>query len=67
MTTLPRTPPCSRARWAAAMSASGNTRSSGALRRDFDPADLPLVFLANSALRAGAPEVAPGASRRLIA
>lgn len=42
-------------------------QASGALRRDFDPADLPLVFVANSGLRAAAPEVAPDASRRLVA
>ncbi len=42
-------------------------QEAGALRRDFDPADLPLVFVANSGLRAAAPEVAPDASRRLVA
>jgi AcrR family transcriptional regulator len=42
-------------------------QAAGALRHDFDPADLPLVFVANSGLRAAAPEVAPDASRRLVA
>lgn len=42
-------------------------QAAGALRRDFVPADLPLVFLANSGLRAAAPEAAPAASRRLVA
>jgi AcrR family transcriptional regulator len=39
----------------------------GALRRDFDPADLPLILQANSGLRAPTPEATTAASRRLVA
>jgi AcrR family transcriptional regulator len=42
-------------------------QAAGALRPDFDPADLPLVFVANGGLRAAAPAQALDASRRLVA
>ncbi|WP_219470355.1 TetR/AcrR family transcriptional regulator [Nonomuraea rhizosphaerae] len=42
-------------------------QDAGALRRDFDVADLPLVLLANGGIRAGSPEATANASRRLVA
>jgi AcrR family transcriptional regulator len=42
-------------------------QAAGALRSDFDPADLPLILLANGGIRAGTPEATADASRRLVA
>ncbi len=42
-------------------------QDAGALRRDFDPADLSLILLANGGLRAGTPAETAHASRRLVA
>jgi AcrR family transcriptional regulator len=42
-------------------------QAAGALRRDFDPADLALILLANGGIRAGTPEATEDASRRLVA
>jgi AcrR family transcriptional regulator len=42
-------------------------QAAGALRPDFDPADLPLVLLANGGVRGSTPELTAAASRRLVA
>jgi len=42
-------------------------QDAGALRRDFDPADLSLILLANGGVRAGTPTETAHASRRLVA
>ncbi|WP_410598126.1 TetR/AcrR family transcriptional regulator [Amycolatopsis sp. lyj-90] len=42
-------------------------QATGALRRDFDPADLALILLANGGIRASTPEATMDASRRLVA
>ncbi|WP_055480620.1 TetR/AcrR family transcriptional regulator [Sphaerimonospora mesophila] len=42
-------------------------KAAGRLRADFEPADLILLFMANSGIAAGSTEAAPAASRRLVA
>ncbi|MEO3744807.1 helix-turn-helix domain-containing protein [Plantactinospora sp. B5E13] len=42
-------------------------QDAGALRRDFEPADLSLILLANGGIRAATPEATVAASRRLVA
>jgi AcrR family transcriptional regulator len=42
-------------------------QDAGDLRRDFHPADLSLILLANGGIRAGTPEATAAASRRLVA
>lgn len=42
-------------------------QDAGELRRDFDPADLSLILLANGGIRAGTPAATAQASRRLVA
>ncbi|MEU7481748.1 helix-turn-helix domain-containing protein [Lentzea sp. NPDC042327] len=42
-------------------------QAAGALRRDFDPADLALVLQANGGIRASTPEATADASHRLVA